>query len=268
MGKETMRIAFLTGCARSGTSIFGELLGAHPDVEYRHEAHHLWAKAGSGPQGSHRLTAEQATADVVRYLRKQLAPAGPGALVLEKNPRTMLRVPFIRAVFPEARFIHLVRDGRDVACSLLPGVGGDEWRHLRPLNWQELFAETSGVVRCAHLWRASIETAAGDLSGTSHVTVRYEDLIRDPLSIASDVLRFLGLPDDSAVRDFSSRLQNETAGSYQPEKQRKWFREDHRVRVGRWRENLSEEELRGVEEVERELLARFGYELAHTSNLA
>ena len=43
-----MRIAFVTGCPRSGTSILGELIGSHPDVEYRHESHHVWRRAGPG----------------------------------------------------------------------------------------------------------------------------------------------------------------------------------------------------------------------------
>jgi hypothetical protein len=64
-------------------------------------------------------------------------------MVVEKSPRNALRIPFLRAVFPEARFVVIVRDGRDVACSLMPGIGGTEWRHLKPPDWKELFERES-----------------------------------------------------------------------------------------------------------------------------
>jgi hypothetical protein len=259
---DCLRIAFLTGCARSGTSILGEVLGAHAGVEYRHEAHHIWAKARPEPQGSHQLTQAAATPEVARDLRRRLRPERADALLIEKNPRSMLRVPFIRVVFPEARFIHIVRDGRDVACSLMPGVGGAEWRHLKPANWQALFAEQQGISRCAWLWRTALEVALTDLEGVPHLTVRYEDLVRDPEEVSGEILAFLGLTVDGGVRDFCSRVQDKARDSYQPAKQRKWSRDDHEFRIGRWRKNLTEEEARTVERIEQDMLERFGYALA------
>lgn len=45
-------------------------------------------------------------------------------VLVEKNPRHTLRIPFLKAIFPDAKIIHIVRDGRDVTCSLVPGCGG------------------------------------------------------------------------------------------------------------------------------------------------
>ena len=62
-----MRNAFIVGVAWSGTSIPGELIAAHPQVDYLFEAHQIWEVGGSSVNASHRLTAEHA-APIVRKL--------------------------------------------------------------------------------------------------------------------------------------------------------------------------------------------------------
>src|SRR5204863_6522493 len=96
-----------------------------------------------------------------------------GSVLVEKNPRGSLRVPFLRALFPGARFVHIVRDGRDVACSLVPGCGGDEWRHLKPPSWRAFQARYRGARRTARVWLEVVEIALADLEPAPHVTVRY-----------------------------------------------------------------------------------------------
>ncbi len=61
-----MNIALIVGCARSGTSILGELIASHPEVKYIFEAHHIWEIAGLGENESHCLLKEHATPDVKR----------------------------------------------------------------------------------------------------------------------------------------------------------------------------------------------------------
>jgi len=256
-----MSIALIMGCARSGTSILGELIGSHPEVKYKHEAHAVWNKAGHGENESHRLIAAHATPEVARKIRKRFAEEkGAAALFAEKCPRSVLRVPFIRAVFPEAKLIHIIRDGRDVACSMLPGIGGEEWRHLKPPNWQQLRREAQGIVRCAKAWQTIMQIALEDLSATPHFVVKYEDLVVHPQRVAKEILRFLELPEHQNVFNFCRNIQNETTDSYQAQKQVKWFRDDHGVRIGRWRENLQNEEVKAVEDLLRPLLAKLGYE--------
>ncbi len=255
-----MNIALVMGCARSGTSILGELIAAHPQVSYKHEAHAVWDRAGLGENASHRLTHAHATPEVQRVIRKKFAEEqGAAALFVEKCPRSVLRVPFIRAVFPEAKLIHIVRDGRDVACSMLPGIGGSEWRHLKPPSWQQLMQAEQGVVRCAAAWKTIMEIALHDLAHTPHFMLRYEDLVAQPERKARELFAFLELSFTPEVAAFCANIQNETANSYHAQKQVKWFREDHGVRIGRWRENMSPEEAARVEELLRPLLAQFGY---------
>src|SRR5512135_1495714 len=109
-----MNIAFVVGCARSGTSILGELIASHPSVKYLFEAHSVWESAGLGVEDSHRMLAEQGTPAGKKGIRAWFeAQGGEAAFLVEKNPRNVLRIPFVREIFPEAGLVHIVRDGRD-----------------------------------------------------------------------------------------------------------------------------------------------------------
>jgi protein-tyrosine sulfotransferase len=256
----SMNVALVLGCARSGTSILGELIASHPAVAYLFEPNRIWNLAGPGVNDSHRLLAEHAPGAVRRQIRDRFREQqGAAAMIVEKTPRNVLRVPFLRAVFPEAKLVHIVRDGRDVACSLLPGIGGDEWRHLKPPSWKALFAEHRGVERCALAWREVIEIALEDLSSVPHLQVRYEELVSNPREVARRVFEHLELPLHPRTLTFTEKIQDSTRDSYQPAVQAKWFRDDHESRVGRWRRNLDPTQQRAVEDLLGDVLARLGY---------
>ncbi|MBK7216095.1 MAG: sulfotransferase [Candidatus Promineofilum sp.] len=68
-------------------------------------------------------------ARAVARLRRRLAPPGHSIRLLEKTPENCLRLPFLQALFPDARVLFLVRDGRANVHSLLEG-----WRQPRPLS--------------------------------------------------------------------------------------------------------------------------------------
>lgn len=259
------RLAFIVGCARSGTSILGELIAAHPAVKYVFEATKVWESIGRRADGSHRLTAADATWPVRRGIAAQFArchgACDPEALVVEKCPRNTLRIPFLRRTFPEARFIHIIRDGRDVACSLVPGLAAGRWQHLRPPDWQQIEAEYEGVCRCAMAWQSVVRIALADLAAVPHLEVRYENLVRDPVGTARLIFTFLGLPDAPEVHDFAGRVHDQTTGSYHAQHQVQWFRPDHATRIGRWRENLSAAQQARVQSLIGPLLHSLGYEV-------
>jgi hypothetical protein len=258
---EPMNIALIIGCARSGTSILGELVASHPEVKYIFEAHDVWESAGLGVCDSHRLTAEHATPRVRKHIREWFRKRqGPATVLVEKTPRNVLRVPFIRAVFPEAKIIHIVRDGRDVSCSLMPGIGGDEWRHLRPPSWRGLFSEHTGIVRCALAWKEVIEIALEDLSAVPHLQVRYEHLATRPQEVSQGILPYIRLAGHPDVARFCNKIQDSTAGSYHARYQAQWYCDDHKSRIGRWRENLSGAQQRTVNDILCGVLSQLGYE--------
>jgi len=261
MAMSDLAIALIIGCARSGTSILGELVAAHPRVSFLFEAHAVWRVAGPGPDESHRLVAAHATPSVRTQIREWFQrQRGAGAIVVEKNPRHILRIPFIRAVFPEARIIHVIRDGRDVACSLMPGIGGNEWRHLKPPSWRSLLSTYSGVERCALAWKEILEIALEDLADVPHLEVRYEHLVEQPQQEAAAIVQYLGLPEAPQMLAFCRNIQDTTVRSYQAKRQSKWYRDDHERRTGRWRKNLTATQQAAIQTTLEPLLRRLGYQ--------
>ena len=86
-----LAVGLIIGCARSGTSILGEAVAAHPDVTYIFEAHQIWEKGGEGPNGCHRLISASATpavkAEILEWFARQ---SEAGRILVEKCPRNTL----------------------------------------------------------------------------------------------------------------------------------------------------------------------------------
>ena len=111
---------FIVGSPRSGTSILGEILDRHDLISQWYEPYFVWDHyfrnhpddVRSEREATPRV-AKQIRNDFFRYLKNSQA-----ILVVDKSPRNSLKIPFIRKIFPEAQFIHLIRDGRDVTLSI------------------------------------------------------------------------------------------------------------------------------------------------------
>ncbi|MAQ93795.1 MAG: hypothetical protein CMM84_09765 [Rhodothermaceae bacterium] len=109
------------GAARSGTSMTSRVLMRHPDVAFWMEPKYMW-KVGRPLAPDDVRTADEATPSVRKYIRKQFeafAEKEGKPRFMEKTPSNCFRVPFVHAVLPEAKFLHVVRDGRDVTRSAL-----------------------------------------------------------------------------------------------------------------------------------------------------
>jgi hypothetical protein len=259
--KSETKYFFIIGSPRSGTSILGELLNSHPDINYIFEAIDIWEIAGHGENKSHRLTEIHATNDTSQKIRDWFKEHEQGKPVLiEKNPRNSLRIPFVHSIFPDAKFIYIFRDGRDVSCSLVPGIGGKEWSHTKPPSWKEYYQNYSGVVRCAHAWKEIIEISLNDLPDVPHIKVRYEDLISSPKQTAEKLFSFIGIDIHEDTIKFCKNISNETSSTYHAKHQDHWFQNDHNTRIERWKENLSTNEQRVIIPLLAPTLHRLGYE--------
>jgi hypothetical protein len=246
--------AFLLACAGSGADVLARVLDSHPGITLLDEPGGPWSSLPSGPGGSDRLTAEHATAELTESLRRWAAGQGEGSTPLLSDPRNTLRVPFLRAVFPEAKFVHLVRDGRDVARALMVDLGGDDWAALKPPGWRELRDGAAGYLRCALAWRETVETTLADLGELSHALVRFEDVMESPDEAAERVCSALGLSDRQWSRDAFARAA--AIARELPNAQR--------YTVRRWRAVAVERpfELRAANVLIGDLLEQLGYESA------
>lgn len=260
------RAVFIVGCARSGTSILGEVVAAHPRVTYLYEASAIWNKLFPG-RPDHRLTEADADPEVVAQLHRELGKLIEDRhrdILVEKNPKHTLRIPLLNAAFPGCRILHLIRDGRDTVASLMFRNRGPEWGHLKTPGWADILSRHlhESHIRCAHQWRDSVLLGRRDgqrLPGGRYLEVRYESLVLDPLRAVGEVMSFLELEVTEGVRALLERIQNETSGSYHAKRQVRHYVDNHSIRVGRYRENLTEEQVNEVLAVCGDLMRELGY---------
>ena len=162
----------------------------------------------------------------------------------DKTPYYIGHIDELRRVFPEARIVNLVRDGRDVALSLLRVPFG-------PAN----------VWAAAHQWREAVDAGerAAERLGADLLTVRYEDLVAGPETAIPAVCEFLEIgyrPEMLAVEESPPELI--AAG------QAAWFRELYggisAGSVGKWRRQMSRSDIALFESIAGAELERHGYQ--------
>lgn len=135
---------------------------------------------------------------------------------LSKCPRNGLRIEFLAGIFPEARFIHLVRDGRAVCRSVLERrkSAGDlrAWWDAKPADWKT-WAALDPVPSVAHQWLSVVEhvRASGErLAPGQFIEVRYEDFVANPDAFAEKLCRFceVSWPGGDAMVAAARRIEN------------------------------------------------------------
>jgi hypothetical protein len=193
------------GSPRSGTTLLRRLLDEHPAfaggpesslfLPARIDVARLAHGYGiPGPELAHLLRdSTSQTAFIDAFAARYLAARGRRRWV-EKTPLNIHHLAWIRAHFPEAPIIHLVRDGRDVVCSM---------RQHPDRRWVDgrwvLSDRRRSVTECARRWASSTGAGMAFRSDPGYLEVRYEDLVGDPTAALTALLRFLGEPVDDAV---------------------------------------------------------------------
>ena len=137
------RPLIVIGSPRSGTTILGSILSAHPDVCYLDEPRLTWRYGND--RRSDLLRPEHARPEVVRYIRRSFLDEATKAgktRIVEKTPSNAIRMPFLDAVFPDARYVHILRNGSDAALSIASFwrrfAGGINSPELRTRAWRRV----------------------------------------------------------------------------------------------------------------------------------
>jgi hypothetical protein len=122
---EGVRPVVIVGAARSGTKFLRDVLAASPGTSVvPYDVNYLW-RTGNESWPDDCLPVGRCDPGIAARIRRSLVGAaeirsvGDGGILLEKTVSNCLRVPFVNAVLPDARFVHLVRDGRDVVESAM-----------------------------------------------------------------------------------------------------------------------------------------------------
>ncbi len=226
---------FIVGCGRSGTTLLTVMLDSHPELAIPGESGKLIIQTcrqfPPTDQSAHRrrFTNEQATAivdglfashrfrawqldrdqlilhlirhqvstgsDVVRTILALYALKEGKVRFGDKTPSHVLHMPYLATTFPESVFIHVIRDGRDVALALLDASFGP-----------------TTVESAATYWTHRVQTgrrAGRSLGPRRYLEVHYEHLITDPEVVLRNVTRFLRLDYDPLMLQYIDASQRQ-----------------------------------------------------------
>jgi hypothetical protein len=171
----------------------------------------------------------------------------------EKTPRNVQALGYLFDNFPEARFIHVVRDGRDVVCSLRTHP-----RHVKRNGQWVPNTEVKPLDGCIDRWVQDVSRGLAWADDPRCHLVRYEDLVAEPAATMCRLLEFLGEPWDDAVLRPPDRQEGSTDTMKFPQNRRAVQPID-RQSVGRWKTDLTDDELGQFNARAGELMARLGY---------
>jgi hypothetical protein len=269
----------IVGRGRSGTTLLRAMFDSHPSLAIPPESHFLvtlaraarafrWDRGFSSERFAAALNAHWGfrgwglDEEVVRSTLTAARPATYSEAVRaifqryatdrgktrygEKTPMNVLHMRKLASLFPEARFIHLIRDGRDVA-----------------LSYRDAEFGTNSIGESAVFWRRFVTRGRRDghrLGPARYREVRYEDLVRDPEPVLRSLCSFVDLPFDGAMMRYFERADDVMEGI------------DHRSQHGSvylpptqglrdWRRDMAPDEVELFESIAGRLLAELGYEL-------
>ncbi len=278
----------ILGAARSGTKILRSAISAHPLVaEVPHDINQVW-KYGNYSLPHDEIDPGLLTPKIERFVRGYLAGFLSGTRVrrvVEKTVSNTLRLPFVMRVLPDCQVVHLLRDGRDVAASARKQwQAPTEWKRLwkkaltspkrgfLTYGWDQYFrSRFSGWGRrprpvpvwgprfqgvedallrhsilevCALQWLRSVELARESLEEIPRdqwIDVRYEDFVTHPAKTLAGIMDFLELGMTAETSEFAHKRISPST-------------------VGKWRSDITNEELPGVLRLIAARLDREGYD--------
>lgn len=290
-----MRLNFIVGTGRCGSSLVHEILANHEGVgfvsniddnlawlnsngRFNNRLYAItkgsWTRKGRArfaPSEAYRLIGKQASpifenssrdllaTDVTPWLRKRFADFFATRWRAQRCQNFLhkytgwSRIGFFAEIFPESRFVHIVRDGRAVANSMLQmpwwgGYRGPQHWLLGPLaddlqgEWDSSGA--SFVTLAALTWRVlmdSYQSAARTLPAGRYLEIRYEDVLAQPEESLRAICGFIGL-------DWSKRLSRASARILVDISRERAFERD-----------LSTMQIAQMEQCIGPLLSRYGY---------
>lgn len=245
--KSVKKPIFIVGTGRSGSTILGKVLSMHRDVGFLDEPKAMWYVLDSREDVNGHFDRGPAQyyfdrQDVTAELR-QAAHRLFGAYltltrskrVLDKNPEMVFRIPFVRTIFPDAKFIFLVRNGWDTIASItnwskLYGrqVKGktEDWWGVNQRKWcfmleqliptEPLLSQAYNKIESfsRHADMAAVEWIVTMQQGLRFMQsmpdcmylVRFEDLTQHPRKTLEKLVTFCELPDDTVFLSYAQHM--------------------------------------------------------------
>ena len=274
---------FIVGCPRSGTTLLQRMVDAHPQIAIVFETHWIprWfeKRRGLTPEGYvtpklvSRLLEDRRFKNLKvgrEDLERLIQPSEPvpyasfvtsifdlhgeaagKRLVGDKTPAYVRSVPTLHDLWPETRFVHIIRDGRDVFLSL------KNWSKTgsaagRFSTWTEDPATTTAL-----WWKWNVRLGQEDgkpLGPDFYYEVRYEELVSEPTKACEALCAFLGLHYDDAMLRFHEGREKADPDL---DAKKAWRPVTAGLRV--WESEMSAEEVERFEAAGGDLLDELGY---------
>ncbi len=236
-------MVFLCGSLRSGTSLIGLMLNGHPNINNPGELDFLFDQIAPNGQlpdiekyqnwlstdrifQTSNLNIDETLdyPDLIRSFIQQLAK--PDSTLMINIHRCFDRIPY---VLPNARFIHLIRDPRDVARSSIGmGWAGNVYHGVD--HW----------IDSEHDWQQLQQKIAP----SQYLQIRYEDLILSPAVVLAEICEFVGVDYDGNMLNYD---QHSTYSKPDP------------ALVAQWKTKLSTRQIQHVESKVQPLMEQHGY---------
>jgi hypothetical protein len=292
---------FIFGHARSGTTLLMRLVRLHPEVHCNYQAHFftrqpllkslvntpeaeewLRRKSNRWNQG-HDLSPLilRAAADVI--MERDAAKAGK-RIVGDKSPSSTIHGQAVRdlfAVYPDAKLIYIVRDGRDVLISerfrnfveesrflsredkrIIEGLRKDQSQFTN--GTRSIFTETF-IRRVAQGWVTNLQETEAEgrkLFGENYCGLRYEDLLAAPFIEMTRLWRFLGVKgfDASLVEEVKTEMTSNPDEEWQAKRNEDIASFLPKGQAGNWQRLFTERDKSLFKEVAGEMLIKWEYE--------
>lgn len=271
------RFPFIVGCGRSGTTLVRAILDSHPDLAVPGESYFVvwlgrdrrryqrprgfdgqrfvselvsdaWFRRWGLPEAEVRSALDAAHpasfAEAVRATYALYARHQGKARYGDKTPTYVLHLGLIAELLPEAVFVHVVRDGRDVALSLLEADWGPRTLEDAALHWK------------LHVEQGRRQGRA--LGPGRYREIRYEDLLDDPARGAAVLADFAGLGFDDAMLAYGERAASVLAGLPDPHEHQN-LRLPPTKGLRAWRSEMTAGDVASFEALAGDLLDQLGY---------
>jgi hypothetical protein len=245
-------MVFLVGAQRSGTNWLQRMLAAHPAVVSLPSETHLFTGGmdAVAERFQHGVLGSPATGNIYMDRDEFLDAArdfcdrvftgvadrldADACRVIERSPNHVEQLELIGAIYPDAWFLHIVRDGRDVARSLLSQPWGP-----------------TSVEEAAQVWARSMKSARAAAPALARYReVGYELLLADPSDGMRDVFEWLGL---AAAPDVMARVSAEAGVSFNTDTKRP------DIGTSKWVGDWSSSDLAAFDRVAGDVLRELGY---------
>jgi hypothetical protein len=264
MNSERSGVVFLCGFPSSGTDLLKNVMNAHREIHIGGEFPRLPALARRYSAMVPEVSGAQAVRDIVasdvygnlgftELQQKITWPARFEDLYVSllcpqavrwtgnKTPQNSENVDRLNTLFPEARYVLIVRDVRDVA-----------------LSWRSKWGKDP--VLCAERWNVRMLQASRLLqehASGRYLLVTYERLIDDPASVAHGICEFLGLEFDERMGRYHEFVTDKVAGKLN------YGEPVIAANKEKWREQLPRRDVQRVEEIAWLAMRSFGYQPIH-----